>query len=213
MAISPLTAFAIGWIASFLGTLPFGPINLSVVNTTIKKSFKAGLGVALAAALIEIIQSFIAIHCSMVITHFLSESPFIKVLAIGLFIVLGLFFFFKKNKNQKVSTSKKKSDNSFIQGLAIALFNPQAIPFWIFVLTYLETSRMIHLSIQGEELQSVIFFLIGVSIGKLCALILFGLLSKVISKKSTRITLMMNKIIGSILLVIGLVQAVQLILG
>lgn len=207
MEINIFLAFTVGWIASFLGTLPFGPINLSVVDTTINRSFRAALWMALAAAIVEIVQSFIALHCSMFINDYLQNSPIVKVAALILFLGLGLAFFFKKASQNKPEQENTKG-NSFIKGFFIALVNPQAIPFWIFVLAYLDTAQMIHLD-SHLGFQVVIGFLLGVSIGKFCALLLFGLLSRFISNKTTTLNLWMNKIIGSILILIALIQGIN----
>ena len=62
MAVSTISVFFIALVASFGGTLPFGPINLSVVNTTINRSFKAALRFSTAAALVEILQALVAVR-------------------------------------------------------------------------------------------------------------------------------------------------------
>ena len=208
MALSPFISFMAGFIASFLGTLPFGPINLSVVDTTIKQNLRAGLWFALAAAIVEIGQSFVAIHCSMFITDFLQSSPWLSIGIAFLFIVLGILFFFKKNI-QSSDTGDKKKRNNFVRGILISIVNIQAIPFWIFVLTYLETVQMIQLN-TSQRLNFILLFLIGVAIGKFLALLLFGVLSEAISKRTDFLNKWMNKILGSIFIFIGLLQLVQL---
>lgn len=208
MALSPFISFTAGFIASFLGTLPFGPINLSVVDTTIKKNLQAGLWFALAAAIVEIGQSFVAIHCSMFITDFLKSSPWLSIGIALLFIVLGILFFFKKSI-QNNDPAKKKKGNSFIRGILISIVNIQAIPFWIFVLTYLDTVQMIHLD-TGQQLNFILLFLVGVALGKFLALLLFGVLSEAISKRTNFLNKWMNKILGGIFIFIGLLQFVQL---
>ena len=206
MALTPFFSFAIGWIASFLGTLPFGPINLSVVDTTLRKNLQAAMWLAFAAALVEILQSFVALHCSMWISDAVQSSPVLKILAFVLFIGLGLAFFFKKNL-QKVDKAQK--GGNFLRGLIISLLNPQAIPFWVFVLTYLESAQMIHLS-SNQKLNLVLMFLLGVALGKFIALLGFGLLSRTIRGKTDFINQWMNKIIGSILIFIGIYQGIQI---
>ena len=210
MVLSPLFVLILGWIASFLGTLPFGPINLSVVDTTIKKSFYAGLQFSIAAAIVEIFQAMIALHCNMLISHFFTTNPWTKMAAVALFIGLGLFFFLKKATHQTEEDSGKRKNN-YIRGVIIAVLNPQAIPFWIFVLSYVESTYHIFLSSYSGWF-IVGLFLVGVSLGKLAALMLFGVLSKLICEKSSFLNLWMNKIIGSILIAIGLFQAAQVIL-
>lgn len=210
--MTSLTAFLTGFVATFLGTLPFGPINLSVVDTTIKDSFRAALILSIAAALVEIVMSFIAVHCSVAINQVLENGSWVKIAAIALFIGLGLFFFFKRESKKGEEKDPKKT-NPFWKGLIIALLNPQAIPFWIFVLTYLSMSHIIELNTSATQISVILTFLVGVAFGKLAALLLFALLSKLISKRSAFLGQWMNKIIGSILLAIGLFQGIQLIAG
>ena len=174
MALSPFLSFIIGFIAAFLGSLPFGPINLSVVDTTIRQSLNAGLRFALAAAIIEIGQSFIAVHCSMFITQFIESSPWVSISIALIFIAIGTTFLFKK-KVGKVKEEKTKKENSFIRGLLISAVNMQAIPFWIFILTYLETAQMIHLN-TSQRLSYILLFLAGVAIGKFLALLFVRLI-------------------------------------
>ena len=210
MVLTPVLSFIIGLIASFLGALPFGPINLSVVDTTVRKSLQAGLWLALAAALVEILQSFVAVHCSMWISQAIQASPWVKIAAFILFIGLGLFFFFKKGiKKEK---EEQKSGGNFVRGMIISLLNPQAIPFWIFVLTYLEMTQMIEINTQ-QKLHLVLLFLLGVAVGKFLALLGFGLLSKTIRNKTDFINQWMNKIIGTILIIIGIFQGFQIFTG
>ncbi|MBX2872812.1 MAG: LysE family transporter [Saprospiraceae bacterium] len=196
--------FAIGWLASFLGTLPFGPINLSVVSRTVKDSLRAGLWFAFAAALIEIAQSFIALHCSALINQYLDSSPWIKWVTAGLFILLGLVFMLRREKAQEEDSSNRK-DNNFLAGIIISVINFQAIPFWIFILTYLDMSHHVRID-TSLSLGGIALFLIGVSTGKFAALSLFGLASQSVKNRVHQLKFWMNKIIGFILLLIGIFQ-------
>lgn len=196
--------FAIGWLASFLGTLPFGPINLSVVSRTVKDSLRAGLWFAFAAALIEIAQSFIALHCSALINQYLDSSPWIKWVTAGLFILLGLVFMLRQEKAQEEDSSNRK-DNNFLAGIIISVINFQAIPFWIFILTYLDMSHHVRID-TSLSLGGIALFLIGVSTGKFAALSLFGLASQSVKNRVHQLKFWMNKIIGFILLLIGIFQ-------
>jgi threonine/homoserine/homoserine lactone efflux protein len=132
---------------------------------------------------------------------FLSENNWIQVLYFCVFIGLGLYNLFRKTNPQLKSGSRiKKSD--FIRGLLVSIGNPQAIPFWIFVLAYL--AQHFDLNFMG---QGLVWFLVGVFIGKLLALILFGMLSNYLKKRLKESCNLINKFMGSVLLIIGLIQA------
>lgn len=200
--------FLVGWLASFLGTLPFGPINLSVVSRTVKESLRAGLWFAFAAAIVEILQSFIALHCSTYISQYLNSSPWIKWTTATLFVLIGLFFMLKKEKEKDVAEMKEKKDNNFLAGILISVLNFQAIPFWIFVLTYLDMS--LHIRIDASvSLLGIALFLVGVSSGKFAALALFGFASQRVKGRVHQLKYLMNKIIGTILMLIGIFQFIS----
>lgn len=196
--------FAIGWLASFLGTLPFGPINLSVVSRTVKNSLRAGLWFAFAAALIEIAQSFVALHCSALINEYLDSTPWIKWATAGLFTLLGLIFMLRREQVVEEEAANRKGNN-FLAGIIISIINFQAIPFWIFILTYLDMSHHVRID-TSLGLGGIALFLLGVSSGKFSALALFGLASQSVKNRVGQLKFWMNKVIGFILLLIGIFQ-------
>lgn len=208
MDFSLLMVFVVAGLASFLGTLPFGPINLSVVDTTLNRSLRAALRFSMAAALVEIVQSWIAVRFSWTVGRLLTESPAVKLGAFLLFLSLGVFFFLKKNRDGATANIRHRGD--FLKGLIISFLNPQAIPFWIAVLTYLDSYEILHLDTHSP-FRLVVAFLLGVSVGKFAALALFGFLSQRIAHHSGLLARWINKIIGLILFGIALLQVLQLL--
>ena len=207
-AIHPFLAFFIALGVSFGSAIPFGPINLSVVNTTLRNDYKSGIIFSLAAALVEIVQSLVAMYCSRFMADFFMSSPFIKVAAFVLFMVIGLVFLLKKNKVKDESKSKSSKTANFFKGMFIALANPQTLPFWIFVLTYLETVQMIPINLSSPW-SIIIAFMIGVSLGRFLGLSIFTVLSHHIRKKSDKITYAVNKGMGIFLIILGVIQGIQ----
>lgn len=210
VAIHPFFAFFIALGVSFGSAIPFGPINLSVIDTTIRNNLKCGVLFSLAAALIEIVQVMVALFCSVWVAEFFTKSPAIKMGAFVLFIVLGFVFLFKakKVKKQKVKPGGNSQIANFFKGALIALANPQTLPFWIFILTYLETVQMIPIN-ASQPWSIIIAFGVGVCVGKFLGLLGFSLLSHKIGKKSSKITKVTNKAIGYFLIAIGVIQGVQ----
>ncbi len=206
-AVHPFIAFFIALSVSFGSAIPFGPINLSVVETTIRNNLKCGILFSAAAALVEIFQALIAMFFSVWLADFFEKSSYIKMGAFVLFIGLGLFFLLKRDNLDKTTTVKSQVAN-FFKGFFIALANPQTLPFWVFVLTYLETVQMIPIN-ADQPLSIIVSFAIGVSVGKFLGLLLFTFLSHRISKKSRKITSLTNKVIGIFLIFIGIVQGIQ----
>lgn len=65
----PLIYFLVALVSALLGTIPFGPINLAVVKTTVDRNATRGIEMAVAASLVEIVEALIAISFGMVISN------------------------------------------------------------------------------------------------------------------------------------------------
>jgi threonine/homoserine/homoserine lactone efflux protein len=195
--------FIFGLLGSFLGGVAFGPINLSVVDLTLKKSMQSALRFSAAAALVEIFQAMIAIMFGKLISRKIEQFPELKIFVILFFILIGLYFIFKTDKPKAELKSDSKTSN-FVNGFIIAILNPQSIPYWIFVLAYLKSANVLYL-----KSWHLLLFLIGVSIGKFIILSFYGYLSEHIKRHFTHLNDYVSKTIGGLLIVVGLVQAIK----
>lgn len=197
-----LVQFIYGLCGSLLGGVAFGPINLSVVELTIKKNLKAASRFCAAAALIEILQAFIAILFGKLIEKKIEEFPELKILVILFFIILGIYFVIKRDKPK--SELQEVGRTSFINGLIVSILNPQTIPYWIFVLAYLKSADALALSSTN-----LVLFLVGVAIGKYIILSIYSHLSFYINKHVANLNNYVSKTIGAILMAVGIVQAIR----
>ena len=208
METSYFIPFLLALAASFLGALPFGTVNLTVVDTTIRKSFRAGLSMAVAAAFVEIIHSYLAVHCSRFITEYIEGSVWVKAGVVTLFVLLGAYFFFKKDNKEAAEKKKKYNLPDYAKAAILTLLNPQALPFWLFVVTWFASANLLDLDMVMDT-TLIVVFLLGVSAGKFLALLLFAMLSVVIRKRVQAISGWMNKIIGSIFFLLALIQGIK----
>ncbi len=198
-----LIQFFYGLFGSIIGGVAFGPINLSVVELTIKKNLPSANRFCLAAALVEVGQAFIAILFGKLISRKIDEFPEFKLLVILFFFILGLYFVLKKDKpKSELNTAGERS--SFLNGIIVAVLNPQSIPYWIFVLAYLKSANVL-------ELYSIKLwlFLIGIAIGKYTILVTYSYLSFFINRHISNLNNYVSKGIGGLLMVIGLIQAIR----
>ena len=81
-----------GFLACFLGTIPFGPINLAVVKTTIDYDRRSGIEILFAASIIESLQALIAIFFGALISSFLDGNVFVKFSLAFIFIALPFLY-------------------------------------------------------------------------------------------------------------------------
>ncbi len=189
-------------LASFLGALPFGIVNLNVVETTLRKTTKEGILMSAGATLTEFLHAFVAIQCAAYFSHNFEDNPYTQITVFVVFFTLGLFFFFKKQHPPQRKKRFKVKVTDFSRGMFLSLINPQALPFWLFVITYFTSHKLF--TIREDTIPS---FLFGVGIGKFMALLIFVAFSLFIRKRMGRIGDFMNKIIGTIFVVLALVQA------
>ncbi len=197
---SPLLYFLIALFASFVGTLPFGPINLAVVKTTVDYDQRRGTEISLAAALIEILQALVAISFGMLISSFLESNQPFRLLIATAFIVLAIFIATRKSK-PSLNEETLEQESFFKRGLLIAALNPQAIPFWIFAMAAI--SQYFIFEYSGIYLLA---FLTGVFLGKLLALYGFVGASAYLKTHLAECNALVNKVLAAVLMIIGLNQ-------
>lgn len=200
--------FSVTFFTSLLASIPFGPINLNVIYTTVQKNKKAGLSFAAAAAMIELLQSFIAIRVSPAyLVPFLDHHLTIIFTSIFL-IIFGVFFIFKKEKNKKLVLPIEKEYTSFLQffrGMLIALLNIPTIAFWIAMTTYYKSIKLFDIK-EGTPYYSIICFISAAALGKLITLSTYALLANRFLPHLGKFKKLLPKLIGILLIMMGLFQ-------
>ena len=196
--------FLLGLAGSFLGGIAFGPINLSVVDLTLKKNLRCAIQFSIAAAIVEIIQASIALMFGKLISNKIAQYPEVKLLVIAFFLAVGLFFVLKSAESTSDKKVRASSNSNYLNGFIVAILNPQTIPYWIFVIAYLKTTGLLYL-----QSYYLLIFLFGVSLGKFFILSLYGYMSDHIKKHCSNLNEYVSKGIGGLLIAIGLVQAIN----
>ena len=197
---NPFLYLFVGFLACLLGTIPFGPINLAVVKTTVDYDRRSGIEIAFAASIIEMLQALIAICFGMLISSFLDSNVLVKFFLAFIFIALAIFIFTRKPE-PTLEKRKSRPVSFFRNGLIISGLNPQAVPFWIFALATI--SQYFEFQYIGLTLAG---FLLGVFIGKLVALYGFVVASTYLKAHLQESSTLVNRLLAAILLFIGLSQ-------
>ena len=200
--------FSVTFLTSLLASIPFGPINLNVIYTTVQKNKKAGLSFAAAAAMIELLQSFIAIQVSPTyLVPFLDHHLTIIFTSIFL-IFFGIFFILKKEKNKKVVLAIEKEYTGFLQfcrGMLIALLNIPTIAFWIAMTTYYRSINLFDIK-ENTPYYLIICFISAAALGKLITLSTYALLANRFLPHLGKFKKLLPKLIGILLIMMGLFQ-------
>ena len=103
-----LFPFSFGLIACFIGALPFGAINLTVVSLTVNRSYEQGMRFALGASLIEIGEAYIALIFGKLISGFINRHSELPYFIAFVFIGLGIYFFARKTSPKLEKNNKEE---------------------------------------------------------------------------------------------------------
>ncbi len=197
-----LQVFIIGFIFSFIGSIPPGTLNIMVLQLGLENKVKVALRFALAVAIIEYPYAWIAVEFE----HLITSSPIVlenfKLLAAVLMTSLGILGLWTTRKPSMISV--KLQESGFRRGIILSILNPQAIPFWIGVTAYLKSEGWIKLD-TAWRLHS---YVLSTSVGAMALLTLLAVLSQKVSNQfqQNRLVRMLPSII---LLVLGLIAFYQ----
>lgn len=192
-----LQVFLIGFVFSFLGSVPPGTLNLMVLQMALEHRIKAALRFALAVAIIEYPYTWIAVEFEQLITSSPVVLQNLKLWGAIIMTTIGIVSLWSVRKPSALSVKFQQS--GFRRGVVLSLLNPQAIPFWIALTAYLKYQGWIDLS-TSWRLHS---YLLGTSLGALAllSLLIFAADRVASSFKNNRLIRMIP---GLILLVLGI---------
>jgi threonine/homoserine/homoserine lactone efflux protein len=204
--IEVLSAFAIAFVISFIGTIPPGTLSLTIVQLGLEQRINVAWRMALAAALVEYPYAWIAVEFqgyltdSLELTHSFHLVSAVVMLSLG---VLSLWFSARPSK-----LSQRFEGSGFRRGIVLGLLNPLAIPFWLAMTAYLESYGWVDLSNKFE----IHAYLLGVSTGTLVLFMLLAYLAQkvVVLFKSASY---LKKMPGVLLVLLGLYSFGEYISG
>ena len=208
-----LTILLSSFLASFIGSLQLGPVNLFVIDTTINKNKANAYWVAFGGIIPEFIYCALAVYSG---SYFMSNPTIFiafKVLLIAVLAIIGVIYLFKKHKTFALESPQKNSVSSktkhFLKGLTLAGLNPQLLPYWMFVMVYFNSIKFLELNSEFDKLA----YILGAGFGALFLLISIIL---TINKFKTRILIYLNnkyyyKALGILFLAISLQQLITLL--
>jgi threonine/homoserine/homoserine lactone efflux protein len=195
----------VGIVTSILGAIPLGATNIAVINTSLKQNLKGALKISLAAGVAEVVLAYYALHCNLIVKNFFDNHQWLQLLIAFLLLIVGGFLFFKSTKAD--SGLKRFKTSEYITGFVLGLLNPPVLIFWLVAFGIIN-SYGLDLS-TNASLQVLILFFLGVYLGKLFTLYLYSKFSIYIKEKFLNINTLINKLTGSLLFFIGIINMVK----
>jgi threonine/homoserine/homoserine lactone efflux protein len=191
-----LTTFIVAFIFSFIGSIPPGTLNLTVIQLGLEHRISTAWRFSIAAAIIEIPYGWIAIEFESLLTLTTGITEYFKLITGAVMIFLGALQLFSSNKPSRLK--EKFNQSGFRRGLLLSILNPMALPFWIAMTAYLKSTNWITLSGTLEKTS----YLLGVALGALALFMAMAFSArKVISQMEANTAL--KKIPGITLLLLG----------
>ena len=158
--------FLFTFIISFLGSIHPGPLNLSVIQITLRKSVSMGLLMAFGGIIPEIIYGYLAVEGVMIFELYPIIFEVMKWAVVPILLGMGFLELTKKRKDNNINDYafeeiSSKKWQTFSKGFFLSLFNPQLLPFWIVILVNYQNYEYLKIS----ELSHKIWFVLGASTG------------------------------------------------
>ena len=124
--------FFVTFSAALLGVVPPGLINITAAKISTQKGKMNGVIFAIGASLIVFVQAFIAVSISKYLYHNKEVIDALLKVALVIFSILGMYFFFtaRKKKNKRIRMVKVSKKGSFLKGIFLATLNVLPIPYF-----------------------------------------------------------------------------------
>ena len=204
-----LKACSIGFLLSVM----MGPVFFILIETSIRRGFRAALafdlGVLFSDAIYILLAKVFIIEVSLIDTT--ENKTLFAYIGGGLFILYGIYNFFKKYqitqhaKEDSTDVEKKDYLKLFLKGFLLNFANPLVVFYWFSVITLANQS----VGTNGGELKLTLF--LGVV---LVTFFLFDLL-KILGAKQLKPLMtpylfkQMNRLIGIVFFFFGLFLILQ----
>jgi len=197
-----MQAFIVAFAFSFIGSIPPGTINLTILQLGLEKKIATAWKFAFAASLMEYPYAWIAVKFANLI---LSNPAIVKNMhLISGLVMIGLGAANLYTATRTTSLAVRFSNSGFRKGIVLGILNPLAIPYWIAMTAYFKTQQWIDLS-SDLNLHS---YLLGVFLGAFLILVVIAYLANRLADIFTHSKLL-KKIPGVTLLALGLYSMIQ----
>ncbi|RYD89408.1 MAG: lysine transporter LysE [Sphingobacteriales bacterium] len=182
--------FFIGLIANFIGYIPPGNINLTLVQITINRGFKHAIQFITAFSVIEFFFTFVIMHAAKWLSAQARLDTLIDWVMVILFGTLAVVTWMHRNKPPKTKYSELASIK---YGIMLGFLNPMQIPFWMVTGTYLITHEWI---LEGNF--ALIIFSLGSAAGSFLCLYFYAKFAQYFQSKFALSTRVINTSIAAL---------------
>lgn len=196
-----LTITCIALFITIIGALPFGLVNLSVLDTSYRSGTSPAMRLSHGAAIVEVAFGLLALTAGGLIAHVISSSPILYYLVLAVPAIAGIYFLLKGKYRQPAAADNKQG---FFMGMLLNLVSIQVLLYWLFAVAYVLAVREFEYNVF-----TIVFFASGIWLGKMGVLWLYAIFSKRIFCSMGFLARNINRVIGVVLLFTVVIQLVK----
>jgi threonine/homoserine/homoserine lactone efflux protein len=178
----------LGIMSSFVGALPLGMLNLTVLQMSLAHRQKQAILFSLGAVIVEFLQIFF----TFLMMNLLLKIPQLNSILALISIPILLFLGFKNLKNSVYTEgSLLTNKNAFLQGVLLSFANVLVYPFWL-----LWGNLFVKNGWLLPDALSYSIFAFGASLGTFGAFLAFILLGKLLFRHLQSVQKFTNRLIA-----------------
>jgi len=200
-----ISHFFIGLVMSYVGLLPPGMMNMTVVRHSLTSGLKPAYKFSAGAATIVAIQSLIALSFAQLLLDNPQIIRNLRKAAVFVFIALGIYFF-RLAKKEFVQRDKKSRKNLYAAGIIMSSMNMLAIPFFFGYSTLMNMKGW--LLFEFPEIYS---FVIGAVTGSFFLFVTYAQLADFVSRKVGFLAKNINYILAILFVILAIITFAGLI--
>ena len=191
-----------GFLISFLGSLPLGPLNLITTYISVSKGVLAGLLFSLGCILSELIFVRLALISMSWISKRQKLFKTLEWITIVIILTLAAFSFNAAIKKTGFTSAMPADiEHPFLTGILFSALDPMKIPFWFLWSTFLISSKTLVMESKYYN-----FYVVGIGVGSLLGFLLFIYSGNYFIGTIKTHQDIINWIIGSVLLITAVIQ-------
>jgi threonine/homoserine/homoserine lactone efflux protein len=196
--------FLVAVVINFVGYIPFGNINLTTIQISVNRGIKQAIYFIASFSIVDVLFTYGLMRFAEL---FASHEDWLSLLDWILVAVFLIMAYISWNTGEHPKSVAFRRRDSVKYGIALGIFNPMQIPFWMIGGTYLITHNWITTEGWGLE-----FFALGAGLGAFLCLYLFARFAKYIQAKFALSARVINKSIAIVFLILAVIHIIKLAL-
>ncbi|PKK34784.1 hypothetical protein BWI96_20235 [Siphonobacter sp. SORGH_AS_0500] len=197
--------FLVTFFISFAGSIHPGPVNLSVIQSVLRKNFPAALWIGLGGALVEIPYGYLALQGIHFVERYPTGLKLLQLIVIPILILLGVLALLRKPQVNPEIPQTKTSQLSFLKGAFLSLINGQLPIYWFAILLNYQVYPWLRVETGWHQAG----FVAGASVGSFALQCTYATLARKYQDRLMKYLKIewMERIIGLLFIAVGIWQA------